>query len=73
MQCIAEYQNGVSRYAYEYVEEALRKMDMDSDEMSHFAKSQLGKGFPFVSIRTTYDTKTDTIVCPSSTTFTLDY
>lgn len=62
MQRIAEYRNGLSRYASEVVVDELRDREMGPKEAARFVKAQVGPGLPFLSIKTDYNPVTKTAV-----------
>lgn len=70
MQRVAEYRNGLSRCASEVIIDVIRDKEMCPKDTGHYVKTQLGPGFPFISIKTDYDpvTKTAVSICIDGST-----
>ncbi|KAK7683267.1 hypothetical protein QCA50_013529 [Cerrena zonata] len=55
MQRICEWRNGINKFALEVLADLFQSEDMTEAEISQYVSSQIGKGLPFISVKTTFD------------------
>lgn len=53
----------MSKSAIECIAEEIKERGMDPSKVSRYVKTQLGRGLPFVSLKTVVNSETNVIVC----------